>query len=327
MEPYITFAVAARNDDYGGDFLHRMQVFVNALLALWERHGLNAELVVVEWNPPENRPRLKDALTWPRELKPGTVRIIEVPAGIHRRLPNSDRMPMFEYIAKNVGIRRAQGEYVLATNSDLLFSGELIAFFASQQLSPECFYRVDRYDVDSMVPPEMPVERQLQFCAKHSFRVSTVNGTIPIRRGLLSAFGNVLKPLILISSSDSEPGGATHQRPERLHTNAAGDFFLMATSRWHALRGYPELKSHSFIDGYICFMAASSGLQQRILESPFRVYHQEHDRSEHSKRPLTDYQQYLDRGRRMLEARRPEIFNDENWGLSHEQLPEDWVKT
>jgi hypothetical protein len=59
MKPYLSFVIAARNDDYGGNFLHRMQVFVNVLFWLWERHNLDAELVVVEWNPPKDRPRLK----------------------------------------------------------------------------------------------------------------------------------------------------------------------------------------------------------------------------------------------------------------------------
>ena len=297
MEPYITFVVTARNDDYGGNFLHRMQIFVNVLLALWKRHSLHAELVVVEWNPPEDRPRLKDALVWPGDLKPDTVRIIEVPGEIHRRLPNSDRMPMFEYIAKNVGIRRARGEYVLATNCDLLFSSELIQFFASQQLSPECFYRVDRYDVGLMVPFEMPVEQQLWFCAKHSFRVAKSNGTVPIRRGLgwvRYSLRNALRSLLSIRGSIRKLRGTFAQhKPGRLHTNGSGDFFLMAKSHWHALRSYPEFTSYLYIDGYICFMAASSVLQQKIVKSPLRIYHQEHDRSENAEHPLTDYQQFL----------------------------------
>ena len=34
-------------------------------------------------------------------------------------------------IAKNVGIRRARGEFVLATNIDILFSSELACIFAA----------------------------------------------------------------------------------------------------------------------------------------------------------------------------------------------------
>src|SRR5262245_12082686 len=99
MSPFFTFVVAARNDNYGGDFLHRIQVFLNALLAMWHKHSLDAELVIVEWNPPEDRPRLRDALRWPEHLAPERVRILEVPREIHQRIPNAERMPMFEFMA------------------------------------------------------------------------------------------------------------------------------------------------------------------------------------------------------------------------------------
>lgn len=344
MNPYLSFIVAARNDNYGGNFLHRMQVFINVLLSLWDKHGLDAELIIVEWNPPEDRPRLKDALTWPKCLKPGTVRIIEVPSEIHHRLPHSDRMPMFEYIAKNVGIRRARGEFVLTTNPDLLYSEALIKFLATRRLSKHCFYRIDRYDVALEVPLDMPTKKQLRFCAKHAFRVATVNGTVPIQKFCLH---NILSKLRRILEYAKDPvqfsakcldfcrkvwKSRTHQAQAsnfpsklRLHTNASGDFFLMARQHWHKIRGYPEFKTHSFIDGYACFLASSLGLEQIVLKDPLRIYHQEHDRTEHSSRPLTDYQQYLENGKKMLDTRQPIIFNDEGWGLGYEQLREDQI--
>jgi hypothetical protein len=323
MNPYLSFVVAGRNDSYGGDFLRRMQVFINALLVLWEKHGFNAELIIVEWNPPEDKPRLKEALTWPKCVKPGMVRIIEVPREIHYRLPNSDRMPMFEYVAKNVGIRRARGAYVLATNPDLLYSEPLMKFLALRRLDSRCFYRVDRCDVKDIVPLDRPVRDQLKFCMKHTFRVATINGTVPV-----DTFPDRVKFVVRsFRSRVRQILTRIQNRPvseEQLYTNASGDFFLMAKQHWHEVRGYPELTSHSFIDGYACFLAAASGLQQVSLKRPLTIYHQEHDRAEHTKRPVTDYQRYLDDGRRMLRYRRPEFLNGEDWGIGYDQLRE-WV--
>ena len=129
--PYISIIVAARNDDYGFGFLHRLQVFLDTLLTLCENHNLDTELIIVEWNPPPETPRLTEVLVWPKNLKLQEVRIIEVPGAIHNKLPYSGKMSMFEYIAKNVGIRRTRGEYILATNPDILFSDELMCFLAS----------------------------------------------------------------------------------------------------------------------------------------------------------------------------------------------------
>ena len=300
-----------------------MQVFVKVLLTLWEKHHLKAELIIVEWNPPEDALRLQDALIWPDCMKSGRIRIVEVPDIFHYRLPNSDRMPMFEYIAKNVGIRRAEGEYVLATNPDLLYDEALIKFLSLEELSRNSFYRVDRYDVAPSIPADLTVEEQLEFCAKHVSRVATVDGTVPIAR-FRQTRRHRFWPLMLVKkpSTHAENGYA---RRDRLHTNASGDFFLMGRQEWHEIRGYPELMTHSFIDGYACFMAAALGLRQVVLNSPMRIFHQEHDRSVHRERPQTDYDQYLKDGRRMLESQRPRTPNNENWGLGDEQLVEQGI--
>jgi hypothetical protein len=105
MIPGITVVAGARNDDHGGNLLHRMQLFVNGLLEQCRRHQLKAELVLVKWNPPADRPRLGEALLWPVDKGPCQVRIIKVPPEIHKRFRYSDRLPLLQMIAKNVGIR------------------------------------------------------------------------------------------------------------------------------------------------------------------------------------------------------------------------------
>ena len=51
--------------------------------------------------PRQDRVRFREALRWPDDLGYVCLRFIEVPAEIHRTLPNADRIPIFEYIAKN----------------------------------------------------------------------------------------------------------------------------------------------------------------------------------------------------------------------------------
>src|ERR1035441_681609 len=123
--PYLSVVVTARNDDHGGNLLRRMQVFVDAWINQAKRHNLSSELIVVEWNPPAGRRRLADALRWPGDTGPCDVRILEVPPEVHARYRHAAALPLYQMIAKNVGIRRARGEFILATNIDLLFSHEL----------------------------------------------------------------------------------------------------------------------------------------------------------------------------------------------------------
>lgn len=324
MSPKISFVVAARNDDYGGNFLRRMQVFINSLVALATDEKLRGELVIVEWNPPSSASSLRDALTWPHLPEHFLIRFILVPEDVHRRYENSDRMPMFEYIAKNVGIRRAAGDYIVATNPDLIFSRELIRFFSTSGLDARYFYRVDRHDVGAMVPEEISVDRQIAFCRSHTFLVNTVAGSAPPHRWGNSHLFLRLKETInrVRGIVRGALGGRPLTRLPQIHTNASGDFFMMAGEHWHALRAYPELTTHSFIDGYICFMAASMGLRQRILGGRRRIYHQDHDRTDHASRPTTDYRAYLERCQAMIDSGKPEITNPDNWGLGDLDLQE-----
>src|SRR5580658_3449222 len=102
--PYLSVVVTARNDDHGGNLLGRMQAFVNGWIAQCKRHGLHSELILVEWNPPAERPYLADALHWPKDLGPCEVRIIQVPPDLHRRYAHAAAQPLYQMIGKNAGI-------------------------------------------------------------------------------------------------------------------------------------------------------------------------------------------------------------------------------
>jgi hypothetical protein len=180
--PYLSVVTSTRNDDHGGDPLYRTQLFVDGLLAQCDRHRVPAELVIVEWNPPADRPRMADVITWPAS-EWCDVRIIAVPHEVHARHEHADRLPLFQMIAKNVGIRRARGEFVLATNIDILFSDELMAWIARRRLRHGRMYRVDRWDVPAEIEPAWDMDRQLEFCRRAAIRVNRREGTLELRGG------------------------------------------------------------------------------------------------------------------------------------------------
>jgi hypothetical protein len=195
-EPSISIVVTTRNDDHGGSLLRRTQTFINALIGQCKRHDLPAELLIVEWNPPVDRPRLAQALRWPADPSPCQVRIIEVPPALHARLKISEVLPLFQMIGKNVGIRRARAPFILCTNIDILFSDELMQFLASGELRAGRMYRIDRHDVETDVPVDAPVEAQVRYCREHLLRLNAPDGTfvlspegrrMPAARDILSA--------------------------------------------------------------------------------------------------------------------------------------------
>jgi len=175
-KPYLSLVVAARNDDHGGNMLGRMQGMLDSWIGQAESYGLHSEIVVVEWNPPADRPRLKDSLRWPSQPKYCDVRFVEVPPDVHARFRNAAAIPLHQMIAKNTGIRRARGEFVLATNIDIIFSAELMEFLAKRPLEAGVMYRIDRNDVSNAVPANASLSELLTFCESHMLRVFAREG-------------------------------------------------------------------------------------------------------------------------------------------------------
>ena len=343
-----------------------------------EKYNLNAEIVIVEWNPSKNKPLLKDVLNWSKYSKKVSIRFVEVTENIHRKIPNSEKMSFFEFLAKNVGIRRARGEYILSTNADILFSEELIEFIARKQLSKENFYRVDRYDLYKSIPLNISTQKQLKFSEAHIYERKSINGRVFYKDSQFFRFRRLINytimnfrirlKIIIISHKKlysqktlndkasmknlsinykrvinfakkipssiietfraylSAPGvkrkKVTVDEQMGIHTHAAGDFFLMTKQYWDKLRGYPELNTHAYIDGYICFMAVALGLHQTVLQSPLKIYHQNHHYMDSNNRIVTDFNRYQEDAKKILNSKQPIIFNTEDWGLGNESLQE-----
>lgn len=323
-KPYVSFVMGARNDTYGGDFLHRIQVSIGSLLEQAKRYDLDAEFIIVEWNPPEDRARLAQAIKWPEGMKKNSVRIIEVTKENHLTLPNSNKMPMFEYIAKNTGIRRARGEFIVSTNPDLMFSNELIEFMAQKKLSKDNFYRIDRFDVH--IDAEIPltsVDDQLKFCKKNLVMVRARGRAVGYKKIFPVISDLRFNYLHKKGNEEDEQKGRDGDIHNMFHLHAAGDFHMMSKEMWNKSNGFIELKSHSFIDSLHCFTSGALGLKEYVFHDPYRIYHQEHDRTEASTRPSHfDADDVLKKGEDML--KRDEFIpeNGEEWGLGNFELKE-----
>jgi len=189
--PYVSVVVAARNDDHGGNMLRRMQAFIDAWVGQAREYHLPSEIIVVEWNPPAGRPKLIDALEWPPDPGPCDVRFLDVSPEVHRQFKHADAIPLHQMIAKNAGIRRARGEFVLATNLDIVLSAEVMRFIADRRLEKRRMYRMDRTDVANHVPPRASSDQLVQFCENHRVKVFTSEGGFDIGPdGLLALEGN-----------------------------------------------------------------------------------------------------------------------------------------
>lgn len=325
-KPKISIVATCRNDNHGGDLLYRLQLFVSCLVDQCKRYKLNIELILVEWNPPANKPRLAEVLSWPKDFGPCIVRIIEVSEKTHKSFIYSEHLPLFQMIAKNVGIRRAKGQFILATNIDILFSDELIRFMSSIWLRKNRLYRVDRYDVPATIPIHLSVKEQLDYCRRNFLRVNGREESYEYSTGQM---------IPIISRGECNC---------RIHTNASGDFTLLDRDNWFKLRGYPEFETIStHIDSVFCSMAHHGPARQHLLKGNKVVYHIEHsretgdtsklwgaeskneDNKARKKVPKLANPQVVAWGNQMHREGRALIFNDENWGIAEEQFFEKLI--
>ena len=362
----VSFVVTTRNDGFGGGMLDRLRAFIEVILTLGERHGLDGEIIVVEWNPPDG-PRLADDLELRVTSDRIPVRFIEVPEEIHLDLRNSDQIPLYQMIAKNVGIRRARGEYVIATNQDILFSDSLIEFLAKGELDPDAMYRIDRADIPAELP-EAPIDELMAWCESNLIRIHKSYGSFDLSgpgRKAQSPLGlawrgvtRMLRPPTVKGRSAADLArGAVHRiggalrvtgtglrhigermRAGSVHTNGCGDFTMLSRDRWRAARGYAEIPLWSMhLDSLLCWQAVAEGAHQVLLQAPHRTYHIEHGHSwvvmdwrdkleTFVKKPWLDISVVNEVRGMLLAQTQVEPLNADAWGYGDESLTETEIR-
>jgi glycosyltransferase involved in cell wall biosynthesis len=108
MEPYLSIVVCSLNNNHDA-----MQGFVTGTLDQCRRYQISSELIVVEWKRPLGAATLAETLVLPKAPGPTTVRVIEVPAEAYGRHRNGSGNSIEHATAKNTGIRRATGRFIL----------------------------------------------------------------------------------------------------------------------------------------------------------------------------------------------------------------------
>jgi hypothetical protein len=345
---------------------NRMQTAINALVLQLERYKIDSEIILVDYNPPSDRPFLKDSLQWPDKTDYCTIRTIVVPPELHRQFKDSDKIPFYGSLAQNVGIRRARGQFVLATPIDILFANELIELISKKHLDTNKLYRTDRLDVSRQAIDISSLNERLDFCRDNITFIHLNRGGIPVVR----------KGKKHISSRNIKLSGKFPNENDmwKLHFNG-GDFTLMSKDAWTCIRGWPQDDILSLGVEIVLYCSAYlNGVMEEILQPPYSIYHIEHNSRWHIKsiHPLVkmmyyclpdrlainmvsiigpvygkimsfirkqksklntlkiNYSSWEDRKtvvRQMLTGQRPPFYNNDNWGFGEDSLEEYSIVT
>lgn len=336
-EPYISIVAASRNDAHGGDMLKRMRIFVRGLIHQCNAYKLPCELIMVEWNPIKGQPLLNEVLPHTAKEDYLNIRYIQVPPEIHNGLAFSQQIPLFQMIAKNVGIRRAKGRFVLCTNVDILFSDALFERLAQRNLQENCFYRANRCDVPDTLDEQWPIKQQLDFC-KHNIVKRLGKNQLYANFAETSGFlfnHRMFKPLLsTLSRIKSSYATGITDRLNGLDLDACGDFTMMGKQSWIDIQGYPELEIYSIhIDSMGVIAAAALNIQQVIFKDEECGYHMEHsggwefknpiDKIHfYTKKPMLDWWSVREAGLYLIEHNAKYDLNKPTWGFADLELEE-----
>jgi len=248
--PYVSFVTFGRNDGYTPSYVRRVSRATACLAHQLERAGLDAEIIIADWNPPADRPRLIDIQSMPAALRHVSIRGLVVEARHHNAFLGAAERGVHVGEAANVGIRRARGRFVTPKASDTFFSPQTIAGLARRDLDEDTMYRIDRHDV--VVEDESIWELDDD--------------------ALLAALAAMPSELhAWIEQSE-------HWGLRSLHTNACGDFILMSRAHWHRLRGHPYDPTVLTldIDSLVMHAAAAIGVRECRWPDDCRVYKPSH---------------------------------------------------
>ena len=137
----LSAVVISRNDNYGGNLADRATYCLNSLIDTFD------EVFYIDWNSPTHSLLydIEDRLT-----KKGNLEHIVITPEVASMFTNNDPHAQVccETLARNIGIRRATGDYIVSTNIDVIAPKRDHLEKAINELDKNTFYTISRRHVE-----------------------------------------------------------------------------------------------------------------------------------------------------------------------------------
>jgi len=233
----ISVVVTAKNDGYGGNLNFRAKLALNQMIRVFD------EVIYVDWCSPEKSLLEELDLNFQKNLK--HIRVLK--EDIEKLNPNLLQVPMVEVLGRNIGIRRASGNFVLSTNIDIIISKIHERFLADNLV-----YVSARRDVARQLPVDFLKVHDEKFFIdflimhKNYFKQST----------RIENFNSVDKWSIIEN---------------------CGDFQLASKSLWNSIRGFEESMIYRlYADSNLIKKAQLNNFESYLVD--IDLFHIDHDR-------------------------------------------------
>ena len=278
----ISAVIVSRNDNYGGYLNERATYCFNSAIDTYD------EVIYVDWNSPTHSLLydIKDNIQFKGNFK-HIVITPEIASILTNYNPNAQKC--CEVLARNIGLRRAEGDWLISTNIDIIHPKRDDLEKIINNLDLNTFYTISRRHVDWGIIKEFH------------------GGEIIFNEW------KKLRDHLIYTSEERYYDEKTTNGDDYSIINCCGDFQLASKHVWNTIKGYEENMYYAcFPDTNIQKKAVLNGFNlEAIYDVP--LYHMSHlgmgnDGSSPSKQKYNDPWKWVEYF--------TESENTENWGLN-----------
>jgi hypothetical protein len=228
-----TAVIVSRNDNYGGNLIERSTYCINSAIESFD------EVIYVDWNSETHSLLydIKDNLQFKGNLK----HIVITPETASILTNNDpDAQKCCEVLARNIGIRRATGDWIVSTNIDIIHpvKEQLQKFI--EEADKNTFFTISRRDA------ELP-----EIIKYHGTGKCEYSEWFKLREHLIA------------QSQERKRETTTVNGDQYSLINCCGDFQIAPKHIWESIRGFEE--------ELIYTLYADSNVQKKATEHSFKI--------------------------------------------------------
>jgi hypothetical protein len=232
----------------------------------------------------------------PSSLK-SRVKWLVVPPDFHDR--RGVNISFLEYVAKNIGVRRSSGLFVLAMNPDSIVSQQFVEAVARRPFNDRTLYLTSRFRILPRLLNSLPLPDIIQLIEEPwAQKAHRLEDFVDAERGSMKYIS------------------AAHDYGQFIFRSGTGDFILLARTLFDALGGFHEVAVNTHVDHFFVMkmMKLLPGYIQMYL--PYTLMHQHHAKNKgQGIDALPVIYQYLRHGRTDLLGVNAD---DPDWGAPNE---------
>lgn len=233
IKPYVSIVYAGRHDENFEGFKDRLnKTFYQLNKSLSMNRLLDIEIIFVDYATNTTKfELLSRSISIPDRLK-GIFKFINVLQDYHEKYLKKHKFSntFLEYAAKNIGILRAKGDFIIASNPDSILTNQLLDYVAGRKFNPNAIYcslifrlekkRLVSNTFENLVQVVEEPWKSKRYCYND----------------IIDAGQNKMAPLFTVNDMK-----------EKMFVSGIGDFIMLSAEMWDGMNGFLESGSNDNI--------------------------------------------------------------------------------